>query len=84
MDLSSLQTLYDQLWGKVTALTCLSMAAAGGNKGESMCVGTIRGSICLIPRANTTSVRHLELNRHSSLIMISVVLSEIFQGLRHL
>ncbi|KNZ71721.1 hypothetical protein J132_07403 [Termitomyces sp. J132] len=53
-DLSSLQTLYDKTWGKVTALTCLTINAAG-NRGESICVGTIRGSICLIPRANSTS-----------------------------
>ncbi|KNZ78237.1 hypothetical protein J132_01448 [Termitomyces sp. J132] len=53
-DLSSLQTLYDKTWGKVTTLTCLTINAAG-NKGESICVGTIRGSICLIPHANSTS-----------------------------
>ncbi|KAG5332687.1 hypothetical protein C0989_006696 [Termitomyces sp. Mn162] len=28
-DLSSLQTLYDKTWGKVTALTCLTINAAG-------------------------------------------------------
>ncbi|KAG5347629.1 hypothetical protein C0989_011665, partial [Termitomyces sp. Mn162] len=34
-DLSSLQTLYDKTWGKVTTLTCLTINAAG-NKVDMM------------------------------------------------
>lgn len=54
-DFVHIQTLHDSAWGKVTALSYIYKPDAG-DKAEIICVGSIRGSISLIPKSKQNSV----------------------------
>ncbi|KAG6912716.1 hypothetical protein DXG01_012673, partial [Tephrocybe rancida] len=53
-DLAVIQVLHDKAWGKITALSYVWAEPPVGDKDESLCVGNIRGSVALIPRAQTS------------------------------
>ncbi|KAG6871656.1 hypothetical protein C0995_001730 [Termitomyces sp. Mi166 len=55
-DFALVQTLHELAWGKVTALAYLDHQPSASNRVEVLCVGSIRGSVSLIPQANQNTV----------------------------
>ncbi|KAG6882721.1 hypothetical protein C0992_010847, partial [Termitomyces sp. T32_za158] len=54
-DFSRVQTLHEPAWGKVTALTCIDSESAAGDRVGTLCVGSIRGLVSLVPQAKHNS-----------------------------